>query len=208
MHIVRTQLRGEGGLTQCVRSLFKLSTSIVLLRTREGQKSENFCLRTMCMTPFVNVRDIQESQTQLMEDLDKITSWARQWKMEFNPDISKQAIEVIFSHKKKKPVHPPLHFNGIPVKRETHTQHLGVILDQRLSFRLHIEEKIKKANKGLGLLRFLSKYITRPVLDKIYKMYVRPHLDYGDIIYHNQLQDSMQLLESVQYQAGLVVTGC
>ena len=64
------------------------------------------------------------------------------------------------------------------------------------------------ANKGLGLLRFLSKYITRPVLDKIYKMYVRPHLDYGDIIYHNQLQDSMQLLESVQYQAGLVVTGC
>ena len=39
-------------------------------------------------------------------------------------------------------------------------------------------------------------------------MYVRPHLDYGDIIYHNQLQDSMQLLESVQYQAGLVVSGC
>ena len=134
---------------------------------------------------FIKVRDIEETQSQLMEDLDKIASWVRQWKMEFNPDISKQAIEVIFSHKKKKPVHPPLHFNGIPVKRETHTQHLGVILDQRLSFRLHIEEKIKKANKGLGLLRFLSKYITRPVLDKIYKMYVRPHLDYGDIIYHN-----------------------
>ena len=34
MHIVRTQLRGEGGLTQCVRSLLKLRTSIVLLRTR------------------------------------------------------------------------------------------------------------------------------------------------------------------------------
>ena len=157
---------------------------------------------------FIKVRDIEESQTQLMEDLDKITSWARQWKMEFNPDLSKQAIEVIFSHKKKKPIHPPLHFNGIPVKRETHTQHLGVILDQRLSFRLHIVEKIKKANKGLGLLKFLSRYTTRPVLDKTYKMYVRPHLDYGDIIYHNQLKDSMQLLESVQYRAALIVTGC
>ena len=157
---------------------------------------------------FLKVRDIDNTQAQLMDDLDKITNWAWQWKMEFNPDINKQAIEVIFSHKKKKPVHPPLFFNGIPVKRENHTQHLGVILDQRLNFRKHIEEKIKKANKGLGLLKFLSKYTTRLVLDKMYKMYVRPHLDYGDVIYHNQLKDSMQLLESVQYQAALIVTGC
>ena len=87
--------------------------------------------------------------------------------MESNPDITKQTIEAIFPHRKKKPTHPPLFSNGVPVKRENHTEHLGVILDQRLNFRLHIEEKIKKANKGLGLLRFLSKYTTRPVLDKV-----------------------------------------
>ena len=39
-------------------------------------------------------------------------------------------------------------------------------------------------------------------------MYVRPHLDYGDVIYHDQIKESMQLLESVQYQAALIVTGC
>ena len=92
-----------------------------------------------------------------MNELTVITNWARQWKMELTPDISKQAIEVIFSHKKKKPDHPPLFFNGIPVKRESHTQHIGIILDQRLNFRIHIEEKIKKANRGLGSLKFLSK---------------------------------------------------
>ena len=157
---------------------------------------------------FIKVRNIEDTQVQLTDDLDKITNWAWQWKMEFNPDINKQAIEVIFSHKKKKPVHPPLFFNGIPVKRETYTNHLGFILDERLNFRKHIEEKIKKANQGLGLLKFLSKYTTRPVLDKMYKMYVRPHLDYGDVIYHDQIKESMQLLESVQYQAALIVTGC
>ena len=31
---------------------------------------------------FIKVRDIQETQTQLMEDLDKITSWGRQWKIQ------------------------------------------------------------------------------------------------------------------------------
>ena len=157
---------------------------------------------------FVRVRNVQESQDQLMEDLGKITHWAFLWKMEFNPDITKQAIEVIFSHKYKKPVHPPLVFNGIPVKREPCTKHLGVILDERLNFRKHIAEKVKKANKGIGLLKFLSKYTSRAVLDRMYKMYVRPHLDYGDVIYHNQLKDSMQLLESVQYNAGLIVSGC
>ena len=55
---------------------------------------------------FIKVRNIQDTQEQLTDDLDKITNWAWQWKMEFNPDINKQAIEVIFSHKKKKPVHP------------------------------------------------------------------------------------------------------
>ena len=33
-------------------------------------------------------------------------------------------------------------------------------------------------------------------------MYIRPHLDYGDIIYHNQL------LDSIQYQVALIVTRC
>ena len=128
--------------------------------------------------------------------------------MEFNPDITKQAIEVIFSSKYKKESHPPLDFNGIPVSRETSTKHLGIILDDRLTFRKHILEAITKAKKGLALMKFLSKYVTPLVLDKTYKMYVRPHLDYGDVIYHNQLVDMMNSLESIQYQAGLIVTRC
>ena len=45
----------------------------------------------------------------------------------------------------------------------------------------------------------------------MYKLYVRPHLDYGDLIYHKDYPEaSLSLtkrLESVQYTAGLAVTG-
>ena len=41
----------------------------------------------------------QFSTLLLNNDLDKITVWANQWKMSFNPDITKQAIEVIFFQK-------------------------------------------------------------------------------------------------------------
>ena len=45
----------------------------------------------------------------LVADLVTVTAWAHQWKMVFNPDISKQAIEVVFSAKKNKVNHPNLH---------------------------------------------------------------------------------------------------
>ena len=41
----------------------------------------------------------QFSTEVLNRDLKKITEWANQWKMSFNPDITKQAIEIIFSNK-------------------------------------------------------------------------------------------------------------
>ena len=50
--------------------------------------------------------------------------------------------------------------------------------------------------------------MSRKTLDLSYKLYVRPHLDYGDVIYHNQREDLMTLVEQVQYKAALIVTGC
>ena len=38
-------------------------------------------------------------------------------------------------------------------------------------------------------------------------MYVRPHLDYGDIIFHNQRMDLMDLIKRVQYKTALIVSG-
>ena len=157
---------------------------------------------------FTRVEGIHETHDKLVADLRTVTNWAYQWKMVFNPDITKQAIEVIFSVKKKKPVHPELVFNGIPVSREENTKHLGIYLDSGLNFSKHIREAVLKATKGISLLKYLSKYVSRKVLDLSYKLYVRPHLDYGDVLYHNQRADLMDLIEQVQYKAALVVSGC
>ena len=90
---------------------------------------------------YTIVKDVQQSHRQLNKDLDTINKWAYQWKMVFNPDISKQAIEIVFSCKNKKPIHPNLVFNEIPVSRKPFTKHLGVYLDAKLNFSKHIKEK-------------------------------------------------------------------
>lgn len=159
---------------------------------------------------FIKVADIDLAQETLASDLDKITQWANIWKMKFNPDISKQAIEVIFTRRyaRGKGDHPLLTFNNIPVARETSTKHLGMILDERLAFNKHIVEKIEKAKKGISLMKFLSGFVNRKTLELTFKMHVRPHLEYGDIIYHKCANYLMDKLESIQYQAGIIATGC
>ena len=48
---------------------------------------------------FSVVNDINVSADQMNKDLEKISLWAYQWKMSFNPEISKQAQEITFSRK-------------------------------------------------------------------------------------------------------------
>ena len=62
--------------------------------------------------------------------------------------------------------------------------------------------------KGIALLKSLSKFLSKDILNMPYILYVCPHLDYGDIIYHNQRMYMMNLIEKVQYKAGLVASGC
>ena len=45
---------------------------------------------------FTSVKDVTQTHDKLVKDLQTITMWAYQWKMVFNPDLTKQAVEVIF----------------------------------------------------------------------------------------------------------------
>ena len=102
-------------------------------------------------------------------------------------------------------------FNNIPVKKGDEQRHLGIIYDKELSFSAHINSAISGTRKGIGLLKFLSKYLPWHTLNELYKLYLRPHLDYDDVTYHIpakvcefseniSLSNLMEKLESVQYR--------
>ena len=57
-------------------------------------------------------------------DLELISQWAQNWRMSFNPDPQKQAVELIFSKKRIEIDHPVIFFNNIPVKKVTEHKHL------------------------------------------------------------------------------------
>ena len=48
---------------------------------------------------FTVVYDVDIAANQLNRDLEIISNWAHQWKIQFNPDKNKQAVQVIFFQK-------------------------------------------------------------------------------------------------------------
>ena len=79
--------------------------------------------------------------------------------MEFNPDPTKQATEVLFSCKKVCPNHPQLIFNGSVIKNVNEQEHLGLILGSGLSFKNHLNEKLSRPKK-IGIIKHLFEIFT------------------------------------------------
>ena len=109
---------------------------------------------------------------------------------------------------KERNLHPTLYFNQLPAASEPFQKHLGLTLDRRLKFDHHLNDKISKATKGIGLIKRLYHYLPRKSLLTIYRSYVRPHLDYCDVIYdqpHNVTFSNK--IETIQYNAALAIIG-
>ena len=128
--------------------------------------------------------------------------------MSFNPDPNRQAQEVVFSRKVQITCHPSIYFNNKSFKQVPSQKNLGLILGSKLNFQEHLKNILNKVNKSIGLLRKLQNILPHEALLTIYKSFVRPHLEYDDVIYDQNYNNYFhQKLESIQYKAALTVTG-
>ena len=95
---------------------------------------------------FSTVYDNNASRDVINGDLDKIAEWGFKWKMQFNPDLNKQAQGITFS-KTMKPVHSPVQFNDSAKACDNIQKQLGLFLDQNLSFSHHMKKKVRQSHE-------------------------------------------------------------
>ena len=85
---------------------------------------------------------------------------------------------------------------------------MGIHLDEELTFKHHINENINKTNKGIGTIRKLNNILPCHALLTVYRSFVRPDLDYGDVIYDQAENESVSSkIERVQHNVSLTVAG-
>ena len=69
------------------------------------------------------------------------------------------------------------------VEEASHQKHIGIHLDEKLNFKIHIEAILIKANREISIIKKLRHTLPRKSLLTIYKAFLRPNIDYGDNIY-------------------------
>ena len=126
--------------------------------------------------------DPNKAAADINHDSGIINTWAHQWRKLFNPDPMKQAVEITFSTKRNPINYSSLEFNNVPVVKVGKHKHLRIILDLKMSFASHIKVVILKCRRGIRMIKFLPTYLPRKTLEELYKLYVRPYLDYGGVI--------------------------
>ena len=97
----------------------------------------------------------------------------------------------------------------MPIIKENLQKRFGLLLHRKLNFLAHINENIKKANKGISIIKKLNPHLPLSSFITIFKTFARHYLDYGDIIYDqpNNVNSLSDKIESGQYDASLSIIG-
>lgn len=85
---------------------------------------------------------------------------------------------------------------------------LGVTIDNKLNFSVHIYDKINKAYRLLGLIKRVFSNITKEVFITLYKSLVRTQLEYANPVFNPSQKGLIADLEKVQKRATKMIPEC
>ena len=82
---------------------------------------------------------------------------------------------------------------------------MGVILNSRLPFDAHSNDKVSKANKILGLIRRILTILNEVTIVQLYKAFVRPQIKFSNCVWSQSLKKHIEIIENVQRKATKLV---
>ena len=141
----------------------------------------------------------------LLERLTKGTKAAIHWfednQMQANPA---KFQFIIFGNN---PENTSLLVDDITILQSEHVKLLGVTLDQKLNFNVHIKNIVRKAAKQLCALRRISNYIPVDARMAIYRSFVLSNLVYCRTVWHFCSKGDSKKLEKLQERGLRIVFG-
>ena len=139
----------------------------------------NFFLFADDTSLFSSSKSLKSLEQQINKELYNISVWLTANKLTLN--VSKSNF-IIFHNKANKTKHSlDLNINGENLKQKVSTKYLGLLTDDQLNWKHHIEHLNKKLAKGLGIICKLRHYMPRETLKNIYFSFIQSHLNYGII---------------------------
>ena len=142
--------------------------------------------------PIVN----EEAVVSMQEDLNRLAKWCSTWRMSLNP--SKCYLLQYNPRSINRQFNPSYTINGVPIQRSSVVKDLGVLVSEQLKFHQQVDQVCKKAHAEINRIRrsFISR--TPSFIADMYKLYVRPHLEYAVEVWNPRDRGDVLKLEKVQ----------
>ena len=153
---------------------------------------------------FLSGENMDDVATKLNNDLKNIEEWSQNWLVEFSASKTKS---LNISNSTKVDCLPNLFLNTAVIENVTQHKHLGLILDQKLSWTDHVDLVISNCMKRLNIMKKLKYVLDRKSLETIYKSFIRPMIEYGNVIYFSTSQKNLDRLCKIEKEAKRLTTG-
>ena len=115
--------------------------------------------------------------------------------MKFNADKC-EVLHLGHSNKKAGYKMRSVELQSTPVEKD-----LGMFVDDALKFPDNVSYAVNKASRLLGLIRTTFSCIDEDTLPRLFTTLVRPHLEYGNIIWHPRYRIDKIQIEKIQRRA-------
>ena len=127
--------------------------------------------------------------------LDSLSDWSSVWQMAFNTD----KCHVL--HTGKKNLEFEYAWGQGHLSKADEEKDVGVIVSKTLKPSLQCSKAASKANQVLGQMARAVSYRDKSTFIRLYKVYVRPHLQYCTPAWAPYTVADKEVLESVQRRA-------
>lgn len=139
-----------------------------------------------------------------------VDGWCKENGLGINP--AKTELVIFTKKRLDLEVAPRLTLNGVVVHPVEQVKYLGVILDQKLSWKAHVDFRIKKASRMFFSCRAAmgrSWGLSPKVMSWIFTAVIRPALLYGVVVWWKRLElrTCQRSLAKLQRMATLAITG-
>ena len=128
-----------------------------------------------------NIRTLFETANQ---ELSQINDWFLANKLSLNVDKAKYMLFHKCIDQENIPLKLPLlQLNSKIIERENSLKFLGVVLDEDLTWKKHIQLIENKVSKNVGVLYKASKLINSKCLRSIYFSFIHSYINYANIVW-------------------------
>ena len=131
---------------------------------------------------FIIVDDPVTAAGCINTDLVRISKWASTWLVTFNPSKTET---LLISRKPNRPVHPSLFMDTHQISEVDSHKHLGLYFSHDCTWHQYINNITVKACARINIMRKLKFKLDRKSLETIYTAFIRPLIEYVDIIWDN-----------------------